>query len=206
MLCVAYAVGADPFELWKPGEPVPEIFLNGADFTVVAHNAAFERAILRHVLMPAARLARYSRSSAGAARWRWRAHAHCPAGSREGRRRRSSLPFQKDAEGAKTMRALSKPGPDDVWIEDPELLERLYAYCRQDVEVERALSAVLPPLARRRASTFGSSTRPSTSAAFSSTPSCSRRPAASSTRAGPSCSLSFAESRRRLRAQRKSRS
>ena len=52
------------------------------------------------------------------------------------------------------MHAMSKPrrprkdeDPAGIyWFEDPERLERLYEYCRQDVEVERELSERLPPL------------------------------------------------------------
>ena len=36
--------------------------------------------------------------------------------------------------------------PGSYWHEDVERLERLYSYCRQDVEVERELSDRLPPL------------------------------------------------------------
>ena len=32
------------------------------------------------------------------------------------------------------------------WFDDQERLDRLYAYCRQDVEVERELYERLPPL------------------------------------------------------------
>ena len=37
-----------------------------------------------------------------------------------------------------------KAGP--YWHDDPERLQRLYAYCRQDVEVERELDGVVPEL------------------------------------------------------------
>ena len=45
-----------------------------------------------------------------------------------------------------------KPRADEdpagiYWHDDPEKLERLYAYCRNDVEVERELFRRLPPLA-----------------------------------------------------------
>src|SRR5262245_4055059 len=37
--------------------------------------------------------------------------------------------------------------PDGIyWFEDQERLDRLYAYCEQDVEVDRELYSRLPPL------------------------------------------------------------
>ena len=52
------------------------------------------------------------------------------------------------------MHAMSKPrrprkGEDPTktyWHEDPERLDRLYSYCRQDVEVERELCGRVPLL------------------------------------------------------------
>ena len=47
------------------------------------------------------------------------------------------LEHRKDTEGARLMRLLSRPLPDGTFIEDPALLERLYAYCAGDTEAER---------------------------------------------------------------------
>src|SRR5262249_659870 len=57
------------------------------------------------------------------------------------------LQQQKDWEGHLNMLAMSRPrkprkGEDPkgiYWHDDPERLERLYAYCKQDTETERAL-------------------------------------------------------------------
>ena len=59
-----------------------------------------------------------------------------------------SLPVQKDVVGAKTMKRLMKPGKDgtDAHTRDPADLQTLMDYCRQDVEVERAISRAVPPL------------------------------------------------------------
>jgi DNA polymerase len=61
---------------------------------------------------------------------------------------------RKDAAGERLMHQLSKPrrarqGEDSnntYWFEDQERLDRLYDYCRQDVEVERELYERLPAL------------------------------------------------------------
>ena len=64
------------------------------------------------------------------------------------------LANRKDAAGERLMHQMSKPrrahkdeDPDRIyWFDDQERLDRLYEYCRQDVEVERELYERLPPL------------------------------------------------------------
>jgi DNA polymerase len=64
------------------------------------------------------------------------------------------LSARKDDDGARLMKQMARPrkpraGEDPAgiyWHEDHEKLEQLYAYCRQDVEVERGLFHRLPPL------------------------------------------------------------
>jgi DNA polymerase len=63
------------------------------------------------------------------------------------------LDVQKDAEGHRLMKQMSKPRPQwkktgkgPKWFEDDERLERLYEYCKRDVEVEYALSQALDEL------------------------------------------------------------
>ena len=64
------------------------------------------------------------------------------------------LENRKDAAGERLMHQMSKPrrarqgeDPADVyWFDDDDRLQRLYDYCRQDVEVERELHDRLPPL------------------------------------------------------------
>lgn len=147
VLCVAYAVDDGPTQLWTLGEPVPPEFIEAArsdDWVVVAHNAAFERAIMRHILVP-----RHGWPDLPLERWRCTmamAYACALPGKLEKVAEALDLPHQKDADGARLMRKLSVPGADGVFNEDPELLQRLYDYCRRDVETERALWRALPPL------------------------------------------------------------
>jgi DNA polymerase len=65
------------------------------------------------------------------------------------------LSARKDDDGARLMQMMARPrkprpGEDPAgiyWHDDPEKLDRLYAYCKQDVEVERELYHRVPPLA-----------------------------------------------------------
>jgi DNA polymerase len=53
--CLAYAIDDGPVQLWTPGDPCPEEWLEAAQdpsFLVAAHNDAFERAIEHHVMGP----------------------------------------------------------------------------------------------------------------------------------------------------------
>ena len=68
-----------------------------------------------------------------------------------------------------------EPDGRTVWWDVPEKVDRLIAYCRQDVEVERALHRRLRPLPTASAR-FSCSTPGSTSAASRSTSSWSRLP------------------------------
>jgi hypothetical protein len=145
--CLAYAVDHEPVQMWIPGEPVPTEFIEAAsspNWLLVAHNAQFERAIAKHILGP-----RHGFPQIDLARQRCTlamALACALPGKLEKAAEVLGLPHQKDAEGARLMRQLSRPLPDGTFIEDAALLERLCAYCAQDVEVERAVYHRLPPL------------------------------------------------------------
>ena len=55
VLCVSFARGNGPVETWIPGQPIPEVVLAAAAdprCPWVAHNAAFERAMLECILIP----------------------------------------------------------------------------------------------------------------------------------------------------------
>jgi DNA polymerase len=152
--CCGYAVDDDPVRDWTPNNPIPEEFHTAArdpDWLIVAHNSAFEYVIEQLVLGP-----RYGWPAVPIERARCtmaKALACALPGSLERAAEALGLPG-KDASGARLMRLMSRPrkpraGEDPVgiyWHDDPEKLERLYAYCRRDVEVERELFRRLPPL------------------------------------------------------------
>jgi DNA polymerase len=144
--CVGYAVNDSPPGIWVPGQPIPGCFVEAArnhDWLIAAHNDAFERAIEQHILhllgWPLVQIERHRCTMA------MTLAAALPA-ALEKAIEALGLPYPKDTAGQALMRRMAKPAPGGGWIEDSDSLQRLYAYCRADVEAERALYRALPPL------------------------------------------------------------
>ena len=154
--CVAYAVDNGPVQVWTPNNPIPEEFHTAErdpDWLIVAHNDQFETAVEQRILAPrygwsTVPIERHRCTMASALASALPAALNTVAGVLE-------LSARKDDQGARLMRQLARPrkpreneDPTGIyWTDDPEKLERLYAYCRNDVEVERELFHRLPPLA-----------------------------------------------------------
>jgi DNA polymerase len=148
VLCCAYAIDEGPVKLWTPNDPIPIEFVEAAqnpDFIVSAFNDAFERLIEQHILSPRhgwpiVPLERHRCTQAAALSLALPAALEKAAAA-------LGLECRKDMAGHRGMLIMSRPrkprkneDPNGIyWLDDPERLERLYAYCRQDVEVERAL-------------------------------------------------------------------
>lgn len=142
--CAAYAFGDGPIELWTPGAPCPpeivDHVLEGGEMH--AYNANFERVIWREILgprygWPVPELEQYVCVMA-------MAYAMALPGNLEGAAAAVGLEVQKDMAGHRLMMQMAKPRrtePDGtiVWWDDVDRRERLYAYCKQDVETERQL-------------------------------------------------------------------
>jgi DNA polymerase len=155
VLCYAYALDNGPVKIWKPGDPIPPEFVEAASnpaWVVVAHNDSFETAIEQHIMgprfgWPVIPLERHHCTMTMAAALGLPASLDAVAEA-------LSLADRKDVAGARLMLQMCKPrrprqGEDPQqlhWFDDAERLQRLYAYCRQDVEVERELFDRLPPL------------------------------------------------------------
>ncbi len=166
ILCAASRIGTRQTlrtaktKLWIPGrneDGFSQLLqsFRKPEIQLVAHNAAFEQMITRNVFGP-----KYMKSkltelqSIPIDRW------HCTAamsrsigipGNLEGAGSALKLPIQKDKEGHKLMLRLSKPKKPtkkdpSTRIIDEELLDRLAAYCIQDVDTEVELFLRLPPL------------------------------------------------------------
>jgi DNA polymerase len=154
--CVGYAVDDTPPQIWIPGQPIPNEFIEAArnpDWIVVAHNDAFERAVEELILAP-----RYGWPIVPIGQHRCTmamALASALPAKLETVAEVLKLSAQKDAAGARLMRLMARPrkpraseDPSALYWhdDDPEKLSRLYAYCQQDLAVERELFHRLPPL------------------------------------------------------------
>jgi len=148
VLCAGWALDDQPVQIWLPGEPVPEAIAS-AD-VIVAHNSGFEIAISQHILIP-----RYGWPKVSIEKWRCTmamSLALALPASLDKVAKALSLPEQKAdktivALMAKPRRPRGDEDPNNVyWFDDLERRERLYAYCEQDVAVERMLYWRLLPL------------------------------------------------------------
>jgi DNA polymerase len=157
VLCCAYALDDQPVKLWTPADIVPGEFVeaeNDPNWIVAAHGDHFETAIERRILAlrfgwPEIPLERHYCTMTMASAVGLPARLGAAADALE-------LVHRKDAAGERLMHQMSKPrrarqneDPQEVhWFDDDERLQLLYDYCRQDVEVERALFNRLPPLSK----------------------------------------------------------
>jgi DNA polymerase len=117
----------------------------------VAHNAAFERAIFKHILGP-----RYGWPEIELERWRC-TMAMALALALPAKLKKVvevlNLTHRKADDGIMHQMAAPRwprqgedPTAGPYWFDDPERLEALCSYCKQDVEAERELYHWLPPL------------------------------------------------------------
>lgn len=153
-----------PEDIRAPTEIKDHVAAGGA---IYAHNANFERVIWKHVLAPRyvwpePKIEQWRCTMATA-------YAMALPGSLDAAAETLQVPHRKDAAGARLMLQLAKPRkvigklpagkaltrPDEEgwqhfigadgrllriqWWTEAEKLQRLYDYCKQDVEVERAL-------------------------------------------------------------------
>ena len=187
VMCMAYHLpGYDDVELWHvgydqysiPESPPPEdLFAFIRDGGLVeAHNAFFERAIWRNVMVP------HGWPEVPHHAWRCsasRASACSLPRDLEGGAKAMGLAMEKDMAGRRLMLKMSKPRKprkdettawmaregltgdyrrfqdhferenDALWHEEESDLYRLWEYCKQDVRAEMALSGTLPELSAR---------------------------------------------------------
>jgi DNA polymerase len=153
--CCAYAVDDEPVQLWTPGNPVPEPFLQAAadpSWILVAHNAQFEIAI-EHFKMqrlhawPKIPLRQQRCMMAMALALGLPAKLELLAKALE-------LTHQKDKAGQRLMLMMSKPrrprkdeDPQGVyWFDDEAREQRRNKYACEDAEIEREAYQQLRPL------------------------------------------------------------
>ena len=150
VLCLSYRVGGGPVRRWKGGD---QFFMHGLlPHCMLAHNAGFERTIwnsIRHKFIDVPELKPEHQDCTMA-----RALAVGLPASLEMIGAAIKAPIQKDREGHRLMMQMCRPRKvhDDGridWWDDPERLERLAAYCDQDVLSECAIDVRLPALSGR---------------------------------------------------------
>ncbi len=148
-LCMVYAIGDDEPQLWLPTEPPPALFLeiaaNPDDWELIAHNWEFERAILRHVLVPRYGFQPIPLEIQHCSQRLALANAY-PAELGQ-LAEALDLPYRKDSGARRAMLATSrpkarrkrKPTTVPIWNEDPALLDLVYQRCKLDVVTTRAV-------------------------------------------------------------------
>ena len=155
VLCVGFAIDDAEPEIWTPRQPIPQSFIAAAtdpNWLIVAHNYGFERAIATRILEP-----RYDWPQIPIAQQRCSmtlALANALPGGLDAAAAALGLAIQKDAEGYKLMRKMSRPlpkrkrdAPGDIrWHDTPEARERLATYLKRDVIIERMVFNALPPM------------------------------------------------------------
>lgn len=150
----AYAFNDEDPQLWHPGEPVPQRVIDHirSGGEIRAHNAAFERLMMKYVATPRygwpePALEQYVCSAAEAAAM------SLPRGLGE-LCRVTGVQVQKDDEGYQLMMRMCRPRKilDDgtlVWWDVPDRVARLGAYCIQDVRAEQSVEKALRRLTPR---------------------------------------------------------
>ena len=143
--------------VWKPGDPVPEPYLDEFQ-THVAWNANFERDIYERVLVP-----RYGFPSTVIEQWRDPSvvsrYKGYPGGLKAAAMMLGGGDGQKDEEGRTLMLKMAKPrkhepGRDPIWWDEKENVYRLIEYCKQDVVAERVIHEKLGELPMREMELF----------------------------------------------------
>ena len=154
-LLMAYAVDNGPTRLCRRDDPPPPEWIEAAvnpSWRAVAHGDHFERNIEQHVLharhgWPIVPIERHICTQAMCLALGLPAKLGTVADALE-------LKNRKDAAGERLMHQMSKlrkPHKDEdpagvYWYDDDDRMQRLGAYCVQDVEVERELYYRLPSL------------------------------------------------------------
>lgn len=150
-MCLGIGFNDEPIDLWYPGKvntQLPRLLEHvKAGQKVFGHNiGGFEMLIWNCIMTlnygwPELKINQCEDTMA-------MAYAMALPGSLDDASRAAGIPYQKDLAGHRIMMKLSKPrsidrNGDPIWWtpkDVPEDFEKLYAYCKQDVEVERALA------------------------------------------------------------------
>lgn len=145
ILCLGY-IAYDVPGMWKSGEMDGRLYdLAGReDAMFIAHNAGFEKAIWRNIMVP-----HYGFPDVPNSRWD-DTMAACAMRAIPLDLDRAvmalRLPHHKDKEGSNFTKRLSKPNRKGYYDRSADSLARVYRYCEQDILAERDLRQRLGPL------------------------------------------------------------
>ena len=138
VICMAYSIDGGEVKLYTPQFALPQ-FLFNPETKFQAWNAAFEYNILKHVLQVPVKIEQFIDTMAMAA-------ANNLPQSLDDCSQFLNSEYQKDPIGKRLIQKLSKPKKDGTFNEDPELLDQMYEYCKQDVRTEMAIAKQLRAL------------------------------------------------------------
>jgi len=139
ILCMAFAFNNDSVNVTTNVSDMRKIISEAHDQQIRAHNAAFERLIITHVLGIPMVIDRFYCTAA-------QARANCMPGSLEDVGRFMGAAMRKDHKGAALVKKLCTP-PFKGTAED---LEGLISYCAQDVRAMRDFSLRIEPLSEEQ--------------------------------------------------------
>lgn len=150
VLCMAFTKDDREVRVWKPTDKINLDSLRNllTGELVEAHNAFFERAIWENIMVP-----RFGFPEIKSEQWRCsaaKAAYHAIPRSLENAGAALELSTIKDTTGKRVMMQLARPrNKSDSFYEitdAPDKFEKLYEYCKQDVEAERAIANALSEL------------------------------------------------------------
>lgn len=139
ILCMAFAFNDESVNVTTNVSEMRKIFANAPDHQICAHNAAFERLIIEHVLGMPMPIDRFYCTSA-------QARANCMPGSLEDVGRFMGASMRKDNKGGALVKKLCTP-PFKGTDED---MKGLIRYCAQDVRAMRDFSQRIEPLSEEQ--------------------------------------------------------
>jgi DNA polymerase len=154
--CAAYAFDDEEPDVWLPPDPMPQRVRDHVDSggEIRAYNSQFERVLWREVLTPRygwaePKLEQYSCVMA-------RAYALSLPGDLGSAAAAVGIDAQKDGAGQRLMLQMCRPRTEKplVWWDQPDKVDRLVAYCKQDVVVEQQLDKRLLMLSDKERSVF----------------------------------------------------
>lgn len=139
VICAGFSLDEGEVQVWLPGQSQDALAALAADesVTFVAHNAAFEKAIWRRIMVPV-----YGFPDIPNTRWH-DSMAVCAMKTvpldLDSAAIALRLSYHKDKEGSAITRALSKPKKDGSYDRSPETIDRVVRYNIQDVRTQTEL-------------------------------------------------------------------